>query len=529
MIRGELKEIADCMIERYVKNTINELVCFREITCKERIVSFYTYPLIFITTYAKRWRANRLGPKRKPYKSRVEPDCMKPNAAKAGILVIMILLAGCVNQNTLRDTDSQGMTPQLREEFDKKLQEWPRIRHLYSEGYFDSVITNDDQVVLLFRNPHSIGDTYFVWGRSRKPQTLEGFEGLFWVSYSDSLMNTDLKDARDIIVKEKAIVLVPCAPESPVISSVSVEGTPMELVKTNGDLWFSTWADDDNLYCSWGDGSGIGGTFTDMGVGCIRGTLPDITGETRYRDPYTEDDDLSQNNKPSSLLFIDGRLYMQVHSPLGDAEIGYLVYSDDYGITWKKADGESPWNKSANSNFRCLFFINMGKNYEMNTDSYVYAFGIGTEWAWDQGIFLARVPQDKILDYSAYEYLVDVTDKPHWSSSQEDARPIPGISTSDQCSAMYHPGVGRYLLLTARDLFDAPTPWGPWTYAGSWARPPPEGWIGGYQPGIMSKDTGEDYFWFTIAGQPWKRPQGQVKYCLNLGKIVMKLKHTYVC
>ena len=314
--------------------------------------------------------------------------------------------------------------------------------------------------------------------------------------------------------------------ESPVIASLSVEG-PFQPFKTHGDLWFTTWADDDNLYCSWGDGSGIGrGPFTDMGIGRLTGTLPDITGVTLFRDSYTEQDDISLNNKPSSLLFLNGRLYVQVHSPLGDPSVGYIVYSDDYGVTWKRAPGESPWTRRENSNFRCLFFINMGKNYNLNTDGYVYALGIGTEWGWERTMYLARVPKNHILDYHAYEYLVTVNDgTPSWSLSQGDALPVPGIFTSDQASAMYHPGIKRYILLTSKDVFDAPNPWGPWTYAGSWARPPEDGWRGGYQPGIISKDTGDNYFWFTIAGQP-QNPlsRAEVKYCLNLGKMVMVIK-----
>lgn len=318
--------------------------------------------------------------------------------------------------------------------------------------------------------------------------------------------------------------------ESPAIAFVSVEG-PLQPFKSHGDLWFTTWADDDNLYCSWGDGSGIGrGPFTDMGIGRLSGSLPDITGVTLYRDSYTEEDDISLNNKPSSLLFLNGRLYVQVHSPLGDPSIGYLVYSDDYGVTWKRAPGESPWNRRENSNFRCLFFINIGKNYNLNTDGYVYALGIGTEWGWGRDIYLARVLKDHILDYHAYEYLVTVKDGiPFWSLFQGDALPVPGIVTRDQASAMYHPGAERYILLTSKDVFDAPNPWGPWTCAGSWARPPEDGWRGGYQPGIISKDTGDDYFWFTLAGQP-QNPlsKAEVKYCLNLGKMVMELKEDSV-
>lgn len=471
----------------------------------------------------------------------------KKKMATCTVMIVLGLSAGCtingkrpladqktkwnrehytIGKSPVFTLNQNEMTPELLKEFDQKSQEWPHIRQLYKEGYFDSVVMNNDLVGLLFKDPQGIGDIYFVWGRSSIPQVLKEITGLFWVSYSENRPYTDIKDGSDIQFSEKALTLVP-VPVSPVISSIHVEGRPIEPLKTHGDLWFTTWADDNNLYCSWGDGAGIGrGPYTDMGIGCITGTLPDITGVTRYRDSFSEKDDLSQNNKPSSLLFFDGRLYAQVHSPLGDPTVGYLAYSDDYGETWKRAEGESPWNRKVNSNFRCLFFVNMGKNYRLNTDGYVYAFGIGKEWGWEKGVYMARVPKTEILDYNAYEYLVDVKDVPYWSSSQFDARPLPGLFTRDQASAMYHPGIERFLLLTSKDVFDAPTPWGPWTYAGSWARPPPEGWIGGYQPGIISKDTGKDYFWFTIAGQPQIKPWDgtEVKYSLNVGKMIVKSK-----
>jgi len=162
----------------------------------------------------------------------------------------------------------------------------------------------------------------------------------------------------------------------------------------------------------------------------------------------------------------------------------------------------------------------MGKNYELNHDGYVYSFGIPQPGRWHGGIYLARISKQKILDYGAYEYFVGMEGEVAlWSLLQSEAKPLPGLTTADQISAMYHPEIKRYLLLTSRDLFDAPNPWGPWTYAGSWARPSPAGWAGGYQPGIISKDVGSDYFWFTISGQSDKG--AEVDYKLNLGKILM--------
>jgi hypothetical protein len=46
-------------------------------------------------------------------------------------------------------------------------------------------------------------------------------------------------------------------------------------------------------------------------------------------------------------------------------------------------------------------------------------------------------------------------------------------------------------------------------------------WQGGYQPSIISKDTGPNSFWFTPAGQ---NATPKIEYCLNLGHMVMTLR-----
>ncbi len=319
-------------------------------------------------------------------------------------------------------------------------------------------------------------------------------------------------------------------PPPPVIDSIYVSGSPIRPFYSWGDLWMNTWADDGNLYTAWGDGGGVeeDGTYTDCGIACLKGTLPLIEAGERCRDAPTPEPGV--NDKPSSLLFLDGRLCGHFHSPLGDPWIGYLAYSDDYGRTWTRIGfyrdgtspppGASPWTRDRLSRFRCMFFINMGQNYELNQDGFVYGLGIGREWSWYGGVRLARVPRHEILQYESYEYLSGFEkNEPLWSSLQLDAIALPNLSTWDQGSAMYHPGIERYLFLTSCDLYEAPTPWGPWTSAGSWVATAGEEWQGGYQPGIISKGTEPDAFWFTIAGQ---NELPRLTYRLNLGRIVMR-------
>ncbi|MBD3236195.1 MAG: DUF4185 domain-containing protein [Candidatus Eisenbacteria bacterium] len=321
-------------------------------------------------------------------------------------------------------------------------------------------------------------------------------------------------------------------PPSPVIDSIYTIGTPVRPFYSNGDLWMNTWADDGNLYSAWGDGRGVrqDAGFTDCGIARFAGDLPTIESqEQRQEAPTTLP---KVDDKPSSLIFVDGKLIGQFHSPLRNPWIGYLAYSEDYGRSWTRLGfyeegasappDASPWTRDRGSPFRCLFFINMGRNYELNEDGFVYALGIGREWTWSGGLRLARVRREQILDYEAYEYLAGYARyQPQWSTHQSDAIVMRGIWTTDQGSAMYHPGIGRYLFLNARDLFEAPFPWGPWTHAGSWVEAAPEEWQGGYQPGIVTKGATENSFWFTISGQ---NALPRIIYRLNLGRIGMVTK-----
>jgi hypothetical protein len=393
-----------------------------------------------------------------------------------------------------------------------------------------------------------------------------------------------------------------------VIQSAQVVGERLSIPRT-GDLWMNTWADDDALYLSWGDGTGMTECLsspdgrrpsTDRAIeesdGCFRveaacfdipaecppfmdsedcdpcslilecsqqdcagsclalcpGTdfgLLRFTGEVPDFDPCGAGDcvvsrhipsDLpafsevpqpppGKNDKPSSLLFVDGRLYAAVHYPPGEPERGYIAYSDDYGQTWTEAAG-SPW--TGDSNFRVLMFINMGQAYNLNSDGYVYGLGVAKEGDWGNkmDVYLARTPIESVADYNAYEYFTGLDgDIPLWSSSEGDARPVPGLNTQEQGSAIYHEGTDRYLFLATKvgdhpleamvgGLFEAPAPWGPWILVAELFEPgidPPwnvGGFWGSYIPGLMAKGAGDNWVYFTASGGP-------DHYNLSIGRI----------
>jgi hypothetical protein len=321
----------------------------------------------------------------------------------------------------------------------------------------------------------------------------------------------------------------PCGtivPLSPVISSVSLDfNIPLLPINpSHGDFWRNTWAKDDKLYVTWGDGSGFNGdyAFHVIGVGAISGTLPNLQGENVYISEHLFPES-EVNEKPGSLLAINDRLYLTGES---STEGFFIAYSDDQGQSWIKSPGswETSWDLDAINGIHPNF-INMGKNYEFG-DEYVYAtIHDDTD---NTKIYLSRVLINDILDYDKYEYFVG---NDAWDLSPNNAiqiLPINSFEVTDTLVVTYHSGTNRYLLLTSQNVFDAPNPWGPWTCAGTWlTENHPEEWQGGYYPTIITKDFEgnnyqDNYIYFAIAGQ--HKTGVRIPYKFNVGKIVMELK-----
>jgi len=375
----------------------------------------------------------------------------------------------------------------------------------------------------------------------------------------------------------------PCGMDCPPVIQGATVSDDWVWIPFFGDLWAATWAVDDRLFLSFGDGTGLPlcvptyddvspgawmdwisavevaagcfdvsaqcpqvdcvlrevfcGTFdcsvgcfplcpwTDAGLIALEGPLTDLAEcpgpdgcvVTRHLPfpgvpPVSPAGEHVKDDKPSSLLYLDGRLILAGHTPSGAPEVGYLASSEDDGKTWTQVEG-TPW--VGGSVFKDLMFIQMGKAYELNTDGYVYALGVEEELALEiQPVCLARVPRAQILDYTAYEYFagLDGQGEPDWSDQQEAAAPLPGLGSFVQGAAIYHPGIERYLFLSGvvsfedktGALFEAPTPWGPWTVA----VPIP----GAAISSLLPKGAEDERVYFTRAG-------GTASYNLQIGHI----------
>jgi len=318
----------------------------------------------------------------------------------------------------------------------------------------------------------------------------------------------------------------PCGttiPLSPVINSVSLDFDAPLTIHSFGDFWRNTWATDNKLYTAWGDGEGFidGRDFHVMGIGAISGTYPNLEGENSFVSEHLYPES-KINEKPGSLLAIDDRLYLTGESNDHEGTF-FIAYSDDQGITWTKSPGT--WDLEGINGLHPNF-INMGKNFEFGGD-YVYTI-ISNDQSVNQ-VYLSRVLKENILDYNQYEFY---SGNDTWSLDSSDAvRILPDNviePTEIHLTANYHPGVNRYLMITTQNVFDAPTPWGPWTCGGTWlTKSSPEAWQGGYYPTIIAKDLEggnyqEDYLYFVIAGQ--NKNSERLGYGFNIGKIIMDMR-----
>jgi hypothetical protein len=265
-----------------------------------------------------------------------------------------------------------------------------------------------------------------------------------------------------------ALVKPPYAP-SPVIDNVTFSAPSMIIRRAIGsDNWPITWADDGLQYTAYGDGWGFEPP-TDkklsLGFAKITGTPRDFRGENIRSVSGERKGDGPAGPKASGMLSLDGTLYMWVRN-LGNAQ---LAWSLDHGRTWD-------WGLRIETSFGTPSFLNFGQDYQGARDDFVYIYSQDGQSAYesDDGVVLARVERVNVRDRSRYEFYagLDKTGNPEWSRKIEDRAPV--FQFNEHCAridVVYNAGIDRYLMALAFDrlggwgLFDAPSPWGPWTTA----------------------------------------------------------------
>jgi hypothetical protein len=275
----------------------------------------------------------------------------------------------------------------------------------------------------------------------------------------------------------------PPYPPSPVIRGL--DWAPADTIvrqARDGDNWPVTWADDDALYTTWGDGTGFPPKVEkklSMGFARVTGGPADFRGEN-VRSPAEQLGEGRKGKKGWGILSVGGTLYLWLGHADRNGGAAQLTWSKDHARTWDFAD----WRFDE---FGLVGFVNYGKDYAGARDGYVYGYshdGPRADTPADRFV-LMRAPKGKVADRAAWEFLEKVVQgKPVWTADVR--RRGAAFEHKGGClrSAMtYCPGLGRYLwwqqvpqpeghkdrgdtrFTGGFGVYDAPAPWGPWTTA----------------------------------------------------------------
>ena len=285
-----------------------------------------------------------------------------------------------------------------------------------------------------------------------------------------------------------------------------------------GDNWPVTWANDDAIYTTWGDGWGFAPKVEkklSLGFAKVLGPPQDFTG-VNIRSEAEQVGAGRAGRKGWGILSVGGVLYLAMGHADGAGGQSQLAWSDDHAATWTFADWRFP-------QFGLVGFVNYGRDYEGARDSYVYAYshdGPRADTPADRFV-LMRVPKDRITEQEAWQFLerTDEAGRPLWTSEVERRGAV--FTHEDGClrSAMtYNAALGRYLWWqqvpaprSSRDrgdtrfegafgVYDAPEPWGPWStafYTESWDVGPGE--HGDFPAKWMGEDGRE--LWLVFSGE----------------------------
>jgi len=315
-----------------------------------------------------------------------------------------------------------------------------------------------------------------------------------------------------------------------------------------------TWAKDDKQYAGLCDGRGwrnIPGYSVrqyNSRIFRINGNPPGFTFEylPGYPDLFNEEFPNLSRYYGFGIFALDQMVFQFLttpNHPMTDSLpeprfIGAkLIYSPDDGQTWRNQNGSplrwEPWEERSRENmvffcesgdaFSLLTVLQMGRNYQYNTDGYVYIYAPNgnTEGSMNQ-LVMFRTPKDRILDRSAYEFFAALN--PDGSArwvKDIDARGIVYTFPSGWVNTQVHPyawhpsvvynaALKVYLMVnwgmgcspegmwfgkpSYLGFWEAQHPWGPWTQIHEETQWTPVGDRGAraYQPQIAPKWIAED-------------------------------------
>lgn len=255
------------------------------------------------------------------------------------------------------------------------------------------------------------------------------------------------------------------------------------------DNWPTTWGErdgEDVVYTSWGDGGGFGGSNSDGRVSLGFGIIKGDPGGLEFRNIFGGANGVCGSNidgKSYAILYIDGKFYSFI-TP-GSGAKGYsearLYISDDGACSFDRTDVVFT---PSNHDIIKPSFLQFGKNYEGNTDGYVYMYAVHPQNTGDLAIqkpgilYLLRVPKDSIGSQGAYEFFSGTATEPAWSGDAGSKVAVhesdlgfgwapPAVSWHPEHELYYmttdhHDGGGEPLSGSGMGVYKAVEPWGPW-------------------------------------------------------------------
>ncbi|MDP6982802.1 MAG: hypothetical protein QGG05_06925 [Candidatus Latescibacteria bacterium] len=343
----------------------------------------------------------------------------------------------------------------------------------------------------------------------------------------------------------------------------------------SGDNWHMTCARDGRQFVVMGDGkgwpdvAGYTGQTYDTRVYGLHGDPPDLEYEHLhgYPDLVSGKDPQQSRYYGGGILAIDDHIYhfLSAQNRSSDPPARFvgakLIYSPDQGRTWKNQAGSPVYweNEAQRTRENMVFFdepgeafslvslLQMGRNYEDNSDGYVYGYApAGNHEEMMNHLVLFRVPQTRILHRSEYEFFVSCNHDgaATWSKDIGD-RGV--VHTFAQCrwpwtcwrpSIVYNAPLGVFMMANwgmgqgaeaaggdnpaYLGFWLAEHPWGPWRLVHEETEWTPLGdpRAQAYQPQISPKWIAGDGRSFWLVYTDFQSVDGGLPYyCFNYQKV----------
>jgi hypothetical protein len=277
------------------------------------------------------------------------------------------------------------------------------------------------------------------------------------------------------------------------------------LANPGSDIWDSAWASDGNIYSVWGDGSGFNSTNQqyEIGVSSLAGLPSSITGADDYYGvtkgfTCSTTPPPTVGGKPGGVVALPTTTMYLFHTTQ-DVKIGgvcnanaWLARSTNVGASMTFTDhvgsgGGLQWPDASGFIPAAVLQYGSGQVGALAPDSmgihYIYIYGNNA--AHKGSSYLARVaasPANSIETLTNWSYFggLDTSGNPTWVSSSASATPVWADSNNAQSLLVtFDAAIGRYIAYNDHgtgaggtppvaamrqvSLFDAPSPWGPWT------------------------------------------------------------------